>query len=192
MLTGDLEFTDGKPNIPSVGTPYSQYGNIPFPRWECFVTNTVAAFHNESLHITKKNIVYQKSPHPSRQPLESPLYKGIPRFSSLPSSLPYLSHITPLTSPIGLQCVSQDFMNQIRGSTGGIREGYGRDQKHPSRAQIPLYKGIPEDYGRDEGFSPSNLLRSTISATSILSSPFKLAASSSKSSGVSPITCLMI
>ena len=27
-----------------------------------------------------------------------------------------------------------------------------RDEKNPSRAETPLYKGIPEDLGRDEGF----------------------------------------
>ena len=31
------------------------------------------------------------------------------------------------------------------------RERYGRDWKHPSRAQTPLYKGIFGDLGRDEG-----------------------------------------
>ena len=35
---------------------------------------------------------------------------------------------------------------------GGLWEGYGRDEKNPSRAGAPLYKGIPEDLGRDEGF----------------------------------------
>ena len=32
---------------------------------------------------------------------------------------------------------------------GGIREGYGRDENNPSRAEPPLYKGISSDDGRD-------------------------------------------
>ena len=38
----------------------------------------------------------------------------------------------------------------------GIREGYGRDWEHPSRAQTPLYKGFPRDLGRDERFLSIN------------------------------------
>ena len=40
--------------------------------------------------------------------------------------------------------------------TGEIREGYGRDWEHPSRAQTPLYKGFPRDLGRDERFLSKN------------------------------------
>jgi len=34
--------------------------------------------------------------------------------------------------------------------TGEMRERYGRDENDLSRAQSPLYKGNPSDYGRDE------------------------------------------
>ena len=30
-------------------------------------------------------------------------------------------------------------------------EGYVRDTKHPSHAETPLYKGIPDENVRDEG-----------------------------------------
>ena len=43
-----------------------------------------------------------------------------------------------------------------RTSSSG-RERYGRDWKHPSRAQNPLYKGLSRDLGRDEGFFRESL-----------------------------------
>ena len=35
--------------------------------------------------------------------------------------------------------------------TGEMKERYGRDYFHLSHAETPFYKGIPSDYGRDEG-----------------------------------------
>ena len=36
--------------------------------------------------------------------------------------------------------------------TGEMKERNGRDENDLSRAQIPLYKGDSDDYGRDERF----------------------------------------
>jgi hypothetical protein len=36
--------------------------------------------------------------------------------------------------------------------TGEIREGYGRDSKHPSHALLPLYKRLSKNYGRGDRF----------------------------------------
>ena len=35
---------------------------------------------------------------------------------------------------------------------GEIWERNGRDEKNLSHAETPFYKGIPSEYGRDEGF----------------------------------------
>jgi len=36
--------------------------------------------------------------------------------------------------------------------TGEMKERYGRDENDLHRAQTPLYKGVSNDDGRDEGF----------------------------------------
>ena len=41
----------------------------------------------------------------------------------------------------------------MRVLTGGMWERYGRDKNHLSRLASPLYKGVSEDYGRDEASS---------------------------------------
>ena len=107
------QFTYCKAPIPNVGTRHSHAGNILSPkRWSfnIFAPNNIEQF------------VYQKCPNPSRLSLETPLYKGILEFSSLPWSLPYLSYIPPVISPICLQCVS--LASWI--GCEGRREGYGR------------------------------------------------------------------
>ena len=40
--------------------------------------------------------------------------------------------------------------------TGGSWERYVRDKKHLSRPPTPFYKGISNDYGRDEPFFAVN------------------------------------
>ena len=46
---------------------------------------------------------------------------------------------------------------------GGIREGYGRDSRHPSHPETPFYKGISEENGRDERFFARNFWQSSSS-----------------------------
>ena len=72
---------------------------------------------------------------------ETPFYKGFLLFSSLPSFLPFLSHISP---------VIPTFSRSVKGVVmGGIWERYGRDKNYLSHAETPIYKGISEDDGRD-------------------------------------------
>ena len=56
--------------------------------------------------------------------------------------------------------------------TGGIRERYGRDKKHPSRASAPVFIGLSEDLGRDERFSSKSIKNETLLIASGASSYF--------------------
>ena len=51
----------------------------------------------------------------------------------------------------------------IWGIMGGIREGYGRDSRHPSHPETPFYKGISEENGRDGRFFARNFWQTSSS-----------------------------
>ena len=106
----------------------------------------------------------------------------VSRREGCPESLPYLSHIPPIHNTLnlillnipclGMKCSQVGnktfpnwekipnlcFYNNLywrrvyRGKKGEIREGYGRDSKHPSRLAVPVFKGLPIKNGRDDGF----------------------------------------
>lgn len=100
------EFADGKADIPSMGTSYSQYGNVPFPRWEYLAINSVAAFHNEDLQTTKKTSFIKKvliSPVNHSKVL---YIKGFYDFH--PSR--HLSLITPISLPCSLPSAFKELL----------------------------------------------------------------------------------
>lgn len=51
------------------------------------------------------------------------------------------------------------------GMTGEIWEIFGRDKNHLSHPESPLYKGLSEDYGRDEAISTQTRKFQKISGT---------------------------
>ena len=51
-----------------------------------------------------------------------------------------LFNFSPQATPFALVPLWDAFGDE------GEWEGYGRDEKNPSRAETPLYKGIPEDF----------------------------------------------
>jgi hypothetical protein len=85
--------------------------------------------------------------HLSRRIALSPLNKGFLLFQSLLSSLPYLSFISPVGSKYPRLSIAISAL-----CDGGMMERYGRDKNYLSRAGSLLYKGFPNDDGRDERF----------------------------------------
>ena len=93
--------------IPRLGRYCSQAGNKYFPVREHLAQNKIGFSANKAglleiklALLTDNDGVLAKSVHLSHRASQSPLNKGILRFSSLPSSLPFLSQITPIISPV--------------------------------------------------------------------------------------------
>ena len=85
----------------------SHGGNKLFPAWEHLAQNNPRFSANKAgllkiklALLTDNDGVLTKSVHLSHRMAPSPLNKGILRFSSLPSSLPFLSQISPVISPV--------------------------------------------------------------------------------------------
>ena len=132
-------------DIPSAGISGSQAGSKRLPRWECLAQATFtslftltsstfltlghlqARLHgprligkftlDPSLFTLHFSLAKRKSLHPSRRAPQTPLYKGILMFSSLPSSLPFLSHISPVIPPLKYDFNNQKKMQFFRGKT---------------------------------------------------------------------------
>ena len=90
-------------------------------------------------------------PHLSRQYVGMPLFKGNLFFHLSRDLSRDLSrhHSRDLSHRHSWNLPSHFYRRE------GTREGFGRDSEHPSRAPRPLYKGLSEDLGRDEGMQRS-------------------------------------
>ena len=90
----------------------SQGGNKYFPVREHLAQNKIGFSANKAGLLEIKLALLTDNDgevgHLSRQMASSPLNKGILRFSSLPSSLPFLSQITPIISPVDTPKTSVD------------------------------------------------------------------------------------
>ena len=131
--------------VPNVGMPHSRRGKIrPFQLGDILVIGMLSTRASDC----KKTTFFKKVIIP---PVNSPepLYiKASLVFHPSLGPSRHLSHIPPVIPHSPPRPAS----NTLWTRRERWRERYGRDRKHPSRAQTPLYKGISEDDGRDERF----------------------------------------
>ena len=133
--------------IPSVGTFYSQAGNVSFPTWELdrgYWGITFTCYATSAFRLRIKATCFEKDFIPPVKASEALCLKAS---CQIHHSLHLSPHLSRLPYPLVSVSALIPYWLHER-----WWERYGRDRKHPSHAQIPLYKGTPRDLGRDDRF----------------------------------------
>ena len=113
-------------NVPTLGTKHSQTGNETFPSWENFSDIRLRGLSYFFATFTKNLSSLNKS-------LKTRINTGDLEDERFFASLPHLS------------CISPEYRREI----WEMREGLGRDLKHLHHLELPVYKGVSKDLGRD-------------------------------------------